>query len=187
KAVHDYAEVFDGVPSQHDGKDGAVIAELAALGKAQPWAYQPASDWEQELSYFVEWMVVHRQILATWQGRLEGLVARHWPEATKVLKLSSGTLLRALAHYGSPAALATDGQAAQRLARWGGSFLSPEKVQRLLAEATASVGVRVEPWQRRPIQEYAPPALVDRHDPRPPHPRPPPPAPPPPLHPPPAN
>jgi len=31
KAAHDYAEVFDGVPSQHDGKDAAVVAELAAL------------------------------------------------------------------------------------------------------------------------------------------------------------
>src|SRR6516162_3539767 len=28
KAAHDYAEVFDGVPSQHDGKDAAVVAEL---------------------------------------------------------------------------------------------------------------------------------------------------------------
>ena len=26
KAAHDYAEVFDGVPSQHDGKDAAVVA-----------------------------------------------------------------------------------------------------------------------------------------------------------------
>jgi transposase len=37
KAAHDYAEVFDGVPSQHDGKDAAVVAELAALGKAASW------------------------------------------------------------------------------------------------------------------------------------------------------
>jgi hypothetical protein len=36
KAAHDYAEVFDGVPSQHDGKDAAVVAELAALGKGAP-------------------------------------------------------------------------------------------------------------------------------------------------------
>ena len=42
KAAHDYAEVFDGVPSQHDGKDAAVVADLAALGKAKPWAYQAA-------------------------------------------------------------------------------------------------------------------------------------------------
>ena len=122
KASHDYAEVFDGVPSQHDGKDAAVIAELAALGKSQPWAYEPASPWEQELTYWVEWMVIHRQILATWQGRLEGLVSRHWPEATRVLKLSSVTLLRVLKEYGDPKALATDPGAAERLRVWGGSL-----------------------------------------------------------------
>ena len=26
KAAHDYAEIFDGTPSQHDGKDAAVVA-----------------------------------------------------------------------------------------------------------------------------------------------------------------
>ena len=31
---------------------------------------------------------------------------RHWPEASQVLKLSSGTLLRVLKRYGSPQALA---------------------------------------------------------------------------------
>jgi transposase len=162
KASHDYAEVFDGVPSQHDGKDAAVIAELAALGKCQPWTYEPASAWEQELSYWVEWMVVHRQILASWQGRLEGLVSRHWPEATGVLKLSSVTLLRALEQYGDPKALASDPQAAQRLSRWGGRFLAPEKTQQLLAEAGSSAGVRVEEWSRRQIQDYARQALAAR-------------------------
>jgi hypothetical protein len=29
KAAHDYAEIFDGVPSQHDGKDAAVPAGRA--------------------------------------------------------------------------------------------------------------------------------------------------------------
>jgi hypothetical protein len=45
KAAHDYAEVFDGVPSQHDGKDAAVVGELAAIGKGVPWSYrrQPGS------------------------------------------------------------------------------------------------------------------------------------------------
>jgi hypothetical protein len=38
KAAHDYAEVFDGVPSQHDGKDAAVIAERAAQSAfVKPW------------------------------------------------------------------------------------------------------------------------------------------------------
>src|SRR5512135_85782 len=119
KASHDYAEVFDGVPSQHDGKDAAVVAELAALGKAEAWAYQAADSWEEELAYWVEEMVAQRQMLTPWQGRLEGLLARHWPEASQVLKLPSGTLLRILKRYGTPQALAADADAATQLARWG--------------------------------------------------------------------
>jgi transposase len=162
KAAHDYAEVFDGVPSQHDGKDAAVVAELAALGKARPWSYQPADPWEQELAYWVEWMVAHRQMVTIWQGRLEGLLARHWPEATKVLKLSSGTLLRVLKHYGSPQALTADPEAPKRLARWGGSMLSPEKIEQLLASAGSSVGVRTGEWPQRMIRDYAQQALAAR-------------------------
>ena len=37
KAVADYKEIFDGVPSQHDGKDAAMIAELTAFGKGTRW------------------------------------------------------------------------------------------------------------------------------------------------------
>jgi transposase len=104
-------------------------------------------------------MVAHRQMLTIWQGRLEGLLARYWPEATQVLKLSSGTLLRVLKRYGNPQALAADPQAAKLLARWGGSFLSPAKIEGLLAGAGSSVGVRVGEWQQRQIQDYAQQAL----------------------------
>src|SRR5262249_14715518 len=151
KASHDYAEVSDGVPSQHDGKDAAVIAELAAPGKAQPLAYQPARAWGQELGDWGEWMGGPRQPLATWDGGWEGLLARHWPEATPVLNLSSGTLLRVLSHSGDPQAWAADPEAANRLARWGRAFLSPEKIEHLLAGAGSSVGVRLGEWPRRQI------------------------------------
>jgi transposase len=162
KAAHDYAEVFDGVPSQHDGKDAAVVAELAALGKSKPWEYQPTDAWEQELTYWVEDMVAQRQMLTIWQGRLEGLLSRHWPEASQVLKLYSGTLLRVLKRYGSPQALAADPDAAPQLARWGGSLLRPGKVEALLASARSSVGVRAGQWQQRQIQDYAERALAAR-------------------------
>src|SRR3954452_16155351 len=36
-AVEDQAETFDGVPSQHDGKDAAVIADLCGRGKGRAW------------------------------------------------------------------------------------------------------------------------------------------------------
>jgi transposase len=162
KAAHDYAEVFDGVPSQHDGKGAAVVAELAALGKGSVWKYQAAEAWQQELAYWVEWMVGHRQVLAMWQGRLEGLLGRHWPEATRVLKLSCVTLLRVLKEYGSPQALAADPQAAEALGRWGGKYLAASKIEALLAGARTSVGVRAGAWEKRQLQDYAAQALQAR-------------------------
>src|SRR3954447_21647132 len=88
KAAHDYAEIFDGVPSQHDGKDAAVVAELAALGKANLWPYVAADPWQQELHYWVDWLDAQQRQRVMWLGRLEALLARHWPEATSVLELS---------------------------------------------------------------------------------------------------
>jgi transposase len=164
KAAHDYAEVFDGVPSQHDGKDAAVVAELAALGKATPWPYRPPSEWAQELAYWVEWMDAQTHILATWQGRIEALLSRHWPEATQVLKVSSATLLRVLEGYGGPAALAADAEAAARVQGWGGRFLDAEKVRRLVASAGATAGVRQGAWDRQRLQDYARQALQARRE-----------------------
>lgn len=162
KAAHDYAEIFDGVPSQHDGKDAAVVAELAALGKAAPWPYEVRPPWRQELDYWVDWLEAQRQLLVLWSGRLEGLLARHWPEATRLLRSTSATLLQALRHYGGPAALAADAQAAARLLRWGGGRLEADKVHRLLAEAGHSVGVRLGAFERQRLQQYAAEALSAR-------------------------
>src|SRR5208282_4155394 len=126
----------------------------------RPWARPCHGNTSQPIPGSRNWRIGwsgwwHRQMLTIWQGRLEGLLARHWPEATQVLKLSSGTLLRVLKRYGTPQALAADGEAAKLLARWGGAFLAPEKIEQLLAGAGASVGVRLGEWQQRQIQNYA--------------------------------
>lgn len=155
KASHDYAEIFDGVPSQHDGKDGAVIAELAGQGKGVFWPYEAAESWEEELGYWVEELEGERK-LAQWQGGLlESLLALHWPEATRVLSLSSGTLLRALAHYGDAARLAADSDAEAKLLRWGGRYLQPVQAAKLAASARTTVGVPTAEWSRRRLQECA--------------------------------
>jgi hypothetical protein len=79
--------------------------------------------------------------MTMWLGRLEALVARHWPEATEILELKSMTLLRALAYWGGPAGLAGGGEAAAYLQRWGGPLLSQQKIQQLVASASATLGV----------------------------------------------
>lgn len=164
KAVKDYAEIFDGVPSNHDGKDAAMIAELASLGKGRAWPYRPRSAWEGELAGQVEWLDMQQRIQQMWLGRLEGLLARHWPEATRLVRLSSVTLHRALAHYGGPQELADDGEAAARLRRWGGKFLEEKKVASLLESARTTVGVRMTEEDRRRMQRYAEEALKARQE-----------------------
>lgn len=143
KAASDYAEIFDGVPSAHDGKDAAVVAELAAQGKSSPWLLRQLSAREAERQVEVCWMDTQQSVLQSWLGRLEGLLSRHWPEATRLLKLSSGTLLRVLAEHGSPAALAADAEAAAKLSRWSGQLLAPDKIQALLESARQTIGVRM--------------------------------------------
>ena len=159
KAAHDYAEVFDGVPSQHDGKDAAVIAELAAFGKSTPWPYRAKSEPDAEMAYWVDWLDAQQSIQRLWTGRLESLLARHWPEATRLLALSSVTLLRALAHYGGPAALVKDSSAAARLASWGRRVLGTEKIGQLIASAARTVGVRQGAREVQRMQQYATMAL----------------------------
>lgn len=160
KAAHDYAEIFDGVPSQHDGKDAAVVAELAAIGKCQPWVYRERSDEDAELAYWVDGLDAQDRILRMWTGRLEGLLARHWPEATRLIELQSVTLLSALAQYGGPAALAGDPSAAARLAKWGRYSKDDAVVANVVAAAKQTVGVAQRQAEVRRMREYASLALA---------------------------
>jgi transposase len=164
KAAHDYAEVFDGVPSQHDGKDAAVIAELAAFGKSTPWPFRTKSASEAEMASWVDWLDIQQNFQRMWIGRLEALLARHWPEATRVLEFGSVTLLRALAHYGGPAELAKDPQASARLASWGGYWLRKEKIEKFLASAAQTAGVPQGAEESRRMQQYAAMALAARRE-----------------------
>jgi transposase len=50
KASHDYAEILDGVPSQHDGKDAACVAELSAMKKRQEWKWDVSAQDASHLS-----------------------------------------------------------------------------------------------------------------------------------------
>jgi len=155
KMAADFAEIFDGVPSQHDGKDAAVIAELAAQGRSWLWPWQLASEADQEMEYQVAWLDAQRRQMMTWFGRLEALLSRCWPEASGIMRLRSGTLLKILAQYGGPAALAADPQALQRIRAWGRSFLAKTRAEDLLASAVATVGVLQGRWDQEKVRRCA--------------------------------
>jgi transposase len=155
KAAADYAEIFDGVPSQHDGKDAAVVAELAAQGRCWPWPLLLPGEAEQEMAYQVDWLEGQRRQTQLWYGRLEALLSRHWPEATALLPLNSGVLRRCLLRYGGPRGLAEDTQAVERLYRWGKGLLSRDKAEALLAAARQTAGVPTGRWDEERLRRYA--------------------------------
>jgi len=155
KFTHDFSEIMDGVPSQHDGKDATIVAELAAMGKASPWPCPTLSADEDALHEEVQWLDAQQAILQVWLGRLEALLARHWPEATELLALDSVTLLRTLTEHGGPQALAQDPQARQKLAKWGGRLLLPEKIAAVLESARTTVGVRMTAATQKSMQRCA--------------------------------
>ena len=155
KSASDYAEVFDGVPSQHDGKDAAVVAELAAQGKSWAWPLSVATEAEQEMAYQVEWMDGQRRQMLLWCGRVEALLSRHWPEATRLMPLGSGTLLRCLATYGGPRGLAAAPDALERVQSWGRYYLSADKAQALVDSARQTAGVTMGRWDEERLRRYA--------------------------------
>jgi len=155
KASHDYAEIMDGVPSQHDRKDAAVVAELALMGKSTPWPYDEGSAEDEERLHWVQRLETAQKTMQVWTGYLESRVARHWPEVTKLLPLNSVSLLKMLAHYGGPVEMAADAGAAKRLAGWGRRLLTTEKISDLLESAQETHGIPPGKYERDWIRECA--------------------------------
>lgn len=164
KAVKDCSETFDGVPSNHDGKDAAIIAELLSFGKSKPWPSAPSAAWEANVERQVAWLDPQQDILVLWLGRLEALLSRHWPELTSLLELNSATLLRVIAHYGSPASMANCVEAGKRIRKWGRLGLSETKIQAVLESSRHSVGVRMAEATRQILRDYAGAAIQVRQE-----------------------
>lgn len=155
KASSDYKEIFDGVPSQHDGKDAAIIAELTCFGKGTSWPYEPPSEMDQELRHQVQRMDVFHDRAREWCGRQEAMLAKHWPELTGLLKLKGATMNKIMLHYGSAQRLAADSAAEENLRSWGRGLLKRDKIQRIIESARSTRGVPIGNSEMAWLQEIA--------------------------------
>jgi len=155
KSTHDYAEVFDGVPSQHDGKDASVIAELLAQGKAKEWNFREPTEAENEMKYIVTKLRDSHKELSRLRGKLEGLLARHWPEITKILSLKSLTLLKLLKQYGGPQKIRTDREAVAAIRRFSFGRIDAEQADRIIDCVKSTNGVRQMTWDCRYVMDVA--------------------------------
>ena len=140
KRCHDAAEVYDGVPSLHDVKSATILCKLHRDGASEPWPMR--SDHERRLGAILRILEVHAKELHRNCNRLEGLLARHWPELTQHLELRTATLLELLVAYGGPQAVASDEEGARNLMRRiGGRYLALKKIEAVIRSARSSVGV----------------------------------------------
>lgn len=154
KRTHDAAEVYDGVPSLHDAKSAGIIAKLHLDGASAPWPQAPVQ--RRELQAAIATMEMYQEYEQRLVHKLEGWLARHWPEVTAHLELTSATLMALLARIGGPQDVAARSEEARQL-MLGVShrLLSEEKIEAVIDAAKASVGVPLVEQERIALRELA--------------------------------
>ena len=154
KRVSDAKEIYDGVPSLHDGKSAYVIARLHLEGVGARWEERTEQRRSQQARS--NQLGFCRDQLQRVHNRLEAQLARHWPEAEEVLDLDAASLLRLLSAYGSPGAVAADETRARALlADTGGRMLAAEKIDALLSSARTTLGMPCLEAEAAVIRELA--------------------------------
>lgn len=154
KHSHDGHEMYDGVPSAHDAKSSAVIADLHRWGKSSLWLDHEES--RKTLRAAVRIMDLHNDTYYRYLNKLESLLARHWPEALVHFDLKSVSLAELISTFGSAQAVCSHTDEAKTLLRkTGGYFLKSEKIDALLNSAAETLGVPPNAQERIMLQEVA--------------------------------
>lgn len=141
KSVSDYREIFDGVPSQHDGKDAAMIADLCAIGKGKLWVYSPQSESMCEIVHQVRRMDTFQKEVVQWHGRFEAHLARHWPELSQLVKPGRASVLKLLLKYGGPGEIATGLDVIKQLMSWSKGRISEAGAANIMHSACGTQGI----------------------------------------------
>ena len=141
KRTHDSQELFDGVRSLHDPKSAVLVAKLCAMGLSTPWSAPPAT--RVRLRALVDLRQHEQQHAERSFGRLEGVLARHWPEFGQWMDVrEQRSALRLLAVYPSPVHVAQAPEDVAALLRKASrSRLSKEAIEGVIAGAVATMGV----------------------------------------------
>lgn len=161
KRTYDSREIFDGVPSLHDGKSAVLIAKLCALSTSQSWSEQAEN--RVRLRALVDERNHEYGQEEKCLGKLEALLARHWPEFGRWLDLKQASGLTLLESYGSPEAVTADQEGARALLRRASrGRLEPEVLEGTLREAAETLGVPMTEEEVHYVKTLAQQAHVAR-------------------------
>lgn len=139
KKVHDAAELLDGVASMHDAKACTILAHLHAQGLSKPW--RERSELQRTLRSMIDLRDLYARPFQVACGRLEAVVARHWPELSEHIDTDAGWHLHLLSELGGPARVSANPTAtADLLRRVSRGALSESRIQQIIGLAAGSLG-----------------------------------------------
>jgi transposase len=153
KRVSDAREIYDGVPSLHDAKAAVIITRLHRQELTKVW--RESTDTERALDALRHEYDLHQSHYQRNLNRLEGNLARYWPEILYLLPLDSITLEKLLIEYGSPQQLALDDQAAQNIKIYSKGQLKDDKIALIIQSAEHTLGQPCLEAERRYLQALA--------------------------------
>ncbi len=88
--------------------------------------------------------------------QLEGWLARHWPEITELVELTSATLLSLLAQVGGPAEIANaPSEARELMTKVSRRLMKPTKIEQVLQAASTTVGLPLLEQERAALKTLA--------------------------------
>lgn len=154
KRCHDAAMVLDGVPSSHDRKSAVLIAWLHIQGISRAW--RVATDAERAARAALTRRELYADPFARNLGKLEALMARHWPELPQLLALDSVGMLTLLSKYPSPRQVqAHRDDSLELLSKASYGALAPNKRTNAIASAEATLGEEMTAHEEILLRELA--------------------------------
>lgn len=152
KHSHDYNEIYDGVPSSHDGKSAAVVADLHRQGKSKLWT--PWSEERRGLRAQATQVDWRAQDIQRYTSRLESRLSRHWPELAEIITLNSTTMRVLIKEFGSPAQVVQEEKQAREVMRIASrGQLSEEKLDAVMSSAKTTIGMPMCPEEIALVQK----------------------------------
>jgi transposase len=159
KRTHDSQELFDNVRSLHDPKSAVLVAKLCAMGLASEWTVPPAT--RVRVRALVELRQHEQRHQEMCFGRIESVLARHWPEFGRWMDVrGQKSALRLLATYPAPVHVRTEVAAVRSFLREvSRGRLSVATTEGVIEDACTTLGVPMMREQELLLRTLATQAL----------------------------